>query len=94
MDSAMNHVMSECVRCLNVGVGDHIGISPLAKEKVKLKSDSVRVRKFVLEFKESLLIMRDKISLNRNIKSALLYLFNRIYLRLTPLLGSSVLGFF
>ena len=32
-------------------------------------------RKFVLELKESLLIMRDKPSLNRNIRSAPLYLF-------------------
>ena len=33
-------------------------------------------RKFVLELKKSLLIMGDKPSLNRNIKSAPLYLFN------------------
>ena len=32
-------------------------------------------RKFVLELKESLLTMRDKPSLNRNIRSAPLYLF-------------------
>ena len=34
-------------------------------------------KKFLLELKESLLIMRDKPSLNRNITSAPLYLFNR-----------------
>ena len=34
-------------------------------------------KKFLLELKESLLIMRDKPSLNRNITSAPLYLFDR-----------------
>ena len=33
--------------------------------------------KFLLELKESLLIMRDKPSLNRNIRSAPLYLFDK-----------------
>ena len=33
--------------------------------------------KFLLELKESLLIMRDKPSLNRNITSAPLYLFDK-----------------
>ena len=35
-------------------------------------------RKFLLELKESLLIMRDKPSLNRNIRSAPLYLFDKV----------------
>ena len=34
-------------------------------------------KKFLLELKESLLIMRDKPSLNRNITSAPLYLFDK-----------------
>ena len=34
-------------------------------------------KKFVLEIKENLLIMRDKPSLNRNISSVPLYLFDR-----------------
>ena len=34
-------------------------------------------KKFLLELKESLLIMRDKPSLNRNLTSATLYLFDR-----------------
>ena len=34
-------------------------------------------KKFLLELKESLLIMRDKPSLNKNITSALLYLFGK-----------------
>ena len=34
-------------------------------------------KKFLLELKERLLIMRDKPSLNRNITSAPMYLFNR-----------------
>ena len=35
-------------------------------------------RKFVLELKTGLLIMRDKASLNRNIRSVPLYLFDRL----------------
>ena len=35
-------------------------------------------KKFLLEIKESLLIMRDKPSLNRNISSAPLYLFDKV----------------
>ena len=35
-------------------------------------------KKFLLELKESLLIMRDKPSLSRNIRSALLYLFDKV----------------
>ena len=34
-------------------------------------------KKFLLELKESLLIMRDK-PLNRNVRSALLYLFDKV----------------
>ena len=42
---------------------------------------------FVLELKETLLIMRDKPSLNKSIRSAPLYLFGRVQLRLTPVFG-------
>ena len=35
-------------------------------------------KKFLLELKENLLIMRDKPSLNRNIRSAPLYLFDKV----------------
>ena len=49
-------------------------------------------RKFVLEFKETLLIMRDKLSFNRNIRSAPLYLFDKAKLRLTRLFGDSQLS--
>ena len=35
-------------------------------------------KNILLEIKESLLIVRDKPSLNRNISSALLYLFNKV----------------
>ena len=100
----------ECVRHPNVRIGEHIGISPLARKKFKPKGSAVsdhlllcshspsfenfsvltkENKKFLLELKESLLIMRDKPSLNRNIRSAPLYLFDKF----TPLLGSSVLGF-
>ena len=36
-------------------------------------------KKFLFEIKESLLIKRDKTSLNRNISSALFYLFYKVY---------------
>ena len=89
----------ECVRHLNVRIGEHIGISPLTRKKVKPKGSAVsdhlllwnhspsfenfdvltkENKKFLLELKESLLIMRDKPSLNRNIRSAPLYLLDKI----------------
>ena len=36
-------------------------------------------KKYLLEIKESVLIMRDKPSLNRNINSAPLYLFDKVF---------------
>ena len=79
--------------------GEHIGISPLTKNKVKHKGSafsdhllhcihspsfenfSVLItkenKKFLLGLKDSILIMTDKPSLNRNIRSAPLYLFDR-----------------
>ena len=89
----------ECVRHLNLRIGEHIGISPLNKKKVKPKGSTVsdhlllcnhspsfegfsvltkENRIFVLELKESILIMRDKSSLNRNIRFAPSYLFDRL----------------
>ena len=89
----------ECVRHLNVRIGEHIGISQLTRKKVKPKGSAVsnylllcnhspsfenfvvltkENKKFLLEMKESLLIMRDKPSLNRNIRSAPLYLFDKV----------------
>ena len=80
-------------------MGEHIGISPLTKKKVKpngkVVSDHLLLcnhspgfenfsvlakenKKFLLELKESLLIMRDKPSLNRNIRSVPLYLFDKV----------------
>ena len=90
---------AECVRHLNVRIGEHIGISPLTRKKVKPKSSAVsdylllcnhspsfenfsvltkENKKFLLELKENLLIMRDKPSLNRNIRSAPLHLFDNV----------------
>ena len=81
----------ECVRHLNVRIGEYIGISPLTKKQVKSKKSSVvdhllfcnhsasyddfstltrESKMFLLELKESLLIMRGKQSMKRNIKSA------------------------
>ena len=89
----------ECVRHLNVRIGEHIGISLLTRKKVKPKGSAVsdhlllcnhspsfenfsvltkENKKFLLELKESLLIMRDKPSLNRNIRSAPLCLFDKV----------------
>ena len=88
----------ECMRHLDVRVGEHISISPLTRKQVKPKNSSVANhllfcnhsasyddfsiatranKKFLLELKESLLIIRDKPSLNRNITSAPLYLFHK-----------------
>ena len=89
----------ECVRHLNVRIGEHIGISTLTKKKVKPKGSAVsdhfllcnhspsfenfsvltkENKKFLLELKKSLLIMRGKPSLNRNIRSAPLQLFDKV----------------
>ena len=89
----------ECIRQINVRIGEHIGISPLTRKKVKPKSSAVtnhlllcnhsssfenfsvltkENKKFLLELKESHLIMRDKLSLSRNIRSAPLYLFDKV----------------
>ena len=89
----------ECVRHLNLRIGEHIGISQLTRKKVKPKGSAVsdhlllcnhspsfenfsvqteENKRFLLELKESVLIMRDKPSLNRNIKSAPLYLFDKV----------------
>ena len=62
----------------NIAICDHLlhgnflpscdNISDLADEK----------KMYLLEIKENLLIMRDKPSLNRNINSAPLYLFDKV----------------
>ena len=89
----------ECVRHFNVRNGEHIGITPLTRKKVKPKVSAVsdhlllcnhspffenfsvltkENKKFLLELNETLLIMRDKPSLNKNIRSAPLYLFHKV----------------
>ena len=58
-------------------VSDHLLLfnhSPSLESFSVLTKES---RKFVLELKESLLTMRDKPSLNKNIRSAPFYLFDR-----------------
>ena len=88
----------ECMRHLDVRIGEHISISLLTRKQVKSKNNSLadhllfcnhsasyddfsiltrENKKFLLELKESLLIMRDKPSLNRNITSAPLHLFDK-----------------
>ena len=80
-------------------IGEHIGISPLIKKKVKPKGSAVsdhlllcnhspslenvsvltkENKKFLLQLKESLLIMRHKSSLSRNIRSPPLYILDRV----------------
>ena len=79
----------ECVRRLNVRIGEDIGISPLTKKKVKPKggavsdhlllcNNSLSVENFSVLTKENRKLMRDKPSLNRNIRSAPLFLFDRV----------------
>ena len=89
----------QCARHLHVRIGEHIGVSPLTRKKVKLKSSAVsdhlllcnhspsfenfsvltkENKKFLLELKENLLVMRDKSSLNINIRSPPLYLFDKV----------------
>ena len=68
----------ECVRHVNVRIVEHICVSTLTKKQIKPKNNhspsyddfSILTREnnnFLPELKESLLIMRDKPSLNRNI---------------------------
>ena len=89
----------ECVRHLNVTIGEHNRISPLTRKKFKPEGSTVsdhlllcnhsqsfenfivlakENKKLLLELKESFLIMRDKPSLNRKIRSAPLYLFDKL----------------
>ena len=74
----------ECVRHLAVRSGEHIGISPLTNKRVQRIRDSgachhlnfsySRIvlchenKKHLLEIKESLLIIRDRPSMNRNVR--------------------------
>ena len=88
----------ECMRHLNIRIGEYIGISPFTRKQVKPKNSSVadhllfsnhsafygdfsiltrENKKFLLEFKERLLLMRDKPTLNKNIISAPLYLYDK-----------------
>ena len=82
----------ESIRHLDIRSGEYIGVSPLTGKKVKPSNNSAicgpsfdnfsvlayENKKYLLEIKESLLIMRDKPSLNRNINSAPLYLFDKV----------------
>ena len=90
----------ECVRHLNISIGEHIGISLLIKKQFKPKNNSAadhlllcnhsasydnfsmltrEKKNILLKLKESLLIMRNEPSLNRNITLAPLYLFDRAW---------------
>ena len=100
----------ECVRHLNVRIGEDIGFSALTMKKVKPKCSAVRdhllfcnhslsfeyfsvlTKKNKTFLLESLLVMRDKPSLNRNIRSAPLYLFDKGIV-LLPFWGGQFLDF-
>ena len=82
----------DSIRQSDMRSGEHIGVSPLTRKKVKPSNNSAicdhllhcdflpsfdnfsvlahENKKYLLETKESLLIMRDKLSLNKNIISA------------------------
>ena len=97
----------ECMRHLNVRIGQHMSILPLTRKQVKTKNSSVANhlllsnhsasydnfsiltrdnKKLLLELKESLLIMRDKPSFNRNITSSPLYLARISFVLIVALL--------
>ena len=59
-------------------VGDHLLLCNHSPSFENFSVLSKENRKFVLELKESLLVMRDKSFLNRNIRYAPLYLFDRV----------------
>ena len=73
----------ESIRHLDIRSREHIGVSPLTGKKVKPSNNSA-ICDYLLHcnclpsFKESLLVMRDKPSLNRNINSAPLHLFDKV----------------
>ena len=84
--------MKKKVKAMGNAVSDHLllcNYSPFFESFSVLTKEN---KKYVLEPNDSHLIMRDKLSLNKNIPPTL-YSFDRVYLRLSPLLGSSVLGF-
>ena len=81
----------ECVRHLRISpltkkkvkpkgsaVSDHLLLSNHSPSFENFSVLTKENKKFLLELKESLLIMRDKPSLNRNIRSAPLYLFDKV----------------
>ena len=92
MVSACNEsYYGENSRHLDIRSGEHIGVSPLTGAICdhffhcnflpSFNNFSVLAhenKKYLLEIKESLLIIRDKRSLNRNINSASLYLFDKV----------------
>ena len=65
------------VKSKNSSIADHLQLSNHSASYDDFSILTRENKKFLLELKESLLIMRDKPSLNRNITSAPLYLFNK-----------------
>ena len=65
------------VKPKNSSVADHLLLRNHSASYGDFNTLTRENKKLLLELKESLLIMRDKPSLNRNIESALLYLFDK-----------------
>ena len=90
-DTGISMLTNKKVKPMGSAVSDHLLLcnNSLSFENFSLLTKENK--KFLLELKESLLIMRVKLSLNRNIR----YLHRYTYLteyRLTPLLNSLILG--
>ena len=84
-----HYYYGECVRHLNVKIGEHIGISPLTKKKVELKGSVVIDHLLLCNHSPSFESFSEinkqdrkfvKPSLNRNIRFAPLYLLDRVQL--------------
>ena len=66
------------VKHKGTAVSDHFLLCNHSPSLENFSVPTKKNKKFLLELKESLLIMRDKPSLNRNIRSAPLYLFDTV----------------
>ena len=94
MHIGISQLTKKKVKSKGCAVSDHLLLCNHSSSFENFSVLTKENKKFVLELKESLLIMRDKLSLNRNIRSVPLYLFDRVKLQLTALLRSSTLEFF
>ena len=73
----MSTLTKKQVKSKNSSVADHLLLCNHSASYDDFSNLTQENKKFLLELKESLLIMRDKPSLKRNITLAQLYLFDR-----------------